>query len=420
VKILLQSPLILDKRSPFHKKKRNVLLVNGKIAEIGEKNFSADRVIEAEGMILSPGWFDIGTVVGEPGFEHKEDVDSLSKAAAAGGFTSLAVYPNTNPAIQTKSDITHLTRKNETRLVQIFPIASVTRDNKGTDLTEMLDLNDAGAIAFSDGLKSITNTDIFLKALQYVNKFNGVVIDHAQDAWLDLFGQMNESPVSASLGLKGMPKLSEEVAASRNIKLLVYSESRLHLARVSAPRVLDLIRTAKKKGANLTCDITAYQATLSDSVLTDFDTNYKVNPPLREKSDNDNLIKGLQDGLIDIICSGHTPQDEESKVVEFDHAEFGITNLQTVASQLTTLSKEVPWEDLMEKISINPALLMQAELPVIEPDAKANLTLLDPGFEWIFDEKSNFSKSKNSPWLGHKLKGKTRAVFNNNKHWIDA
>jgi dihydroorotase len=420
VKILLQSPLILDKRSPFHKKKRNVLLVNGKIAEIGEKNFSADRIIEAEGMILSPGWFDIGTVVGEPGFEHKEDVDSLSKAAAAGGFTSLAVYPNTNPAIQTKSDITHLTRKNESRLVQIFPIASVTRDNKGTDLTEMLDLNDAGAVAFSDGLKPITNTDIFLKALQYVKKFNGVVIDHAQDAWLDLFGQMNESPVSASLGLKGMPKLSEEVAASRNIKLLVYSESRLHLARVSAPRVLDLIRTAKKKGANLTCDITAYQATVSDTVLTDFDTNYKVNPPLREKADNDNLIKGLQDGLIDIICSGHLPQDEESKVVEFDHADFGIINLQTVASQLTTLSKEVPWEDLMEKISINPATLMQAELPVIEPDAKANLTLLDPGFEWTFDEKNNFSKSKNSPWLGQKLKGKVRAVFNNNKHWIDA
>ena len=284
----------------------------------------------------------------------------------------------------------------------------------------MLDLNNAGAIAFSDGLKSITNTDIFLKALQYVKKFDGLVIDHAQDAWLDLFGQMNESPVSASLGLKGMPKLSEEVAASRNIKLLAYSESRLHLARVSAPRVLDLVRTAKKKGMNLTCEITAFQALLNDSLLTEFDTNYKVNPPLREKADNDGLIKGLKDGLIDIICSGHTPQDEESKVVEFDHAEFGIINLQTVASQLVLLSKEIEWEDLLEKISINPAALMQAELPVIEPDAKANLTLLDPECEWKFDERSNFSKSKNSPWLGQKLTGKVRAVFNNNKHWMDA
>lgn len=420
MKILIQSPLILDRRSPFHKKKRNVLLANGKIAEIGDKNFSADRTIDAEGMILSPGWTDIGTVVGEPGLEHKEDIDSLSKAAAAGGFTSLAVYPNTNPAIQTKADITHLTRKNESKLVQLYPIASVTRDNKGTDLTEMLDLHDGGATAFSDGLKSIVNTDIFLKALQYVKKFNGVVIDHAQDNWLDLFGQMNESPTNALLGLKGMPKLSEEVAASRNIKLLAYSESRLHLARVSAPKVLDLVRTAKKKGANLTCDITAYQALLTDGLLTDFDTNLKVNPPLREKADNESLIKGLNDGLIDIICSGHTPQDEESKVVEFDHAEFGLINLQTVASQLVQLAQWVEWENLMEKISINPAALMQVELPVIEPEAKANLTLLDPNMEWTFDEKTNFSKSKNSPWLGQQLKGKVRAVFNNNKHWIDA
>ena len=419
MKTLIQSPLILDKRSSFHKKKKNVLIQGGKIIEIGDKNYSADKVINAEGMILSPGWFDVGTVSGEPGFEHKEDTDSLSKAAAAGGFTQLAVFPNTNPPIQTKSDITHLTRKNDSRLVQLYPIASVTRDNKGTDLTEMLDLHDAGANAFSDGLKSITNTDIFLKALQYIRNFNGVLIDHAQDQWLDLFGQINESPVSASLGLKGMPKLSEEVAASRNIKLLMYSESRLHLSRVSSPKVLDLIRTAKKKGANITCDVTAFQTLLSDSLLADFDTNYKVNPPLREKADNDLLIKGLKEGWIDVICSGHTPQDEESKVVEFDHAEFGIINLQTVASQLVSLSEWIAWEDLLEKVTTNPAGLLGVELPVIEPDAKVNLTLLNPNLEWTFDEKSNFSKSKNSPWLGKKLTGKAVAVFNNNKQWID-
>lgn len=420
MKVLLQSPLILDKRSPFHKKKRNVLIVNGKIAEITDKNPSADRVIEAEGMMLSPGWFDLGTVVGEPGLEHKEDIDSLSKAAIAGGFTQLGVYPNTQPVVQTKADITHLTRKNESRLVQIHPIASVTRDNKGADLTEMLDLHDGGAVAFSDGLKSINHTDIFLKALQYVKKFNGVIIDHAQDQWLDLFGQMNEGPVSAALGLKGMPKLAEEIAASRNIKLLGYSESRLHLARVSAPRVLDLVRTAKKKGANLTCDVTAYQLLMTDTLLTDFETNLKVNPPLREKADNEALIKALNDGLIDVICSGHIPQDEESKVVEFDHAEFGIINLQTVASQLVQLSQWVAWEDLLEKISINPANIMQVDLPVIEPEAKANLTLFNPQAEWRFDERSNLSKSKNSPFLGRSLKGKAVAVFNNNKQWIDA
>ena len=419
MKVLLQSPLILDKRSSFHKKKKNVLIQNGKILEIGDKNYSADRVIEADGMILSPGWIDVGTVTGEPGFEHKEDTDSLSKAAAAGGFTQLAVFPNTNPPIQTKSDITHLIRKNDSRLVQLVPIASVTRNNQGTDLTEMLDLNDAGAMAFSDGLKTIANTDIFLKALQYINKFNGVLIDHAQDQWLDLFGQMNESPVNGALGLKGMPKLSEEVTASRNIKLLSYSEGRLHLSRVSSPKVLDLVRTARKKGASITCDITSYQAILSDTLLTDFDTNYKVNPPLREKADNDALIKGLSEGVIDVICSGHIPQDEESKVVEFDHAEFGIINLQTVASHLVTLSQWVAWEDLLEKVSVNAANMLSLTLPAVEVDEKANLTLLDPHVDWMFDEKSNHSKSKNSPWLGKKLKGKAVAVFNNGKQWID-
>ena len=224
MKVLLQSPLILDKRSSFHKKKKNLLIQNGKIQEISDKNYSADRVIKADGMILSPGWIDVGTVSGEPGFEHKEDIGSLSKAAAAGGFTQLAVFPNVNPPIQSRSDITHLMRKNDSKLVQLIPIASVTRNNQGTDLTEMLDLNNAGARAFSDGVKTITNTDIFLKALQYIKKFDGVLIDHAQDQWLDLFGQMNESPVSAALGLKGMPKLSEEVTASRNIQLLLYSE----------------------------------------------------------------------------------------------------------------------------------------------------------------------------------------------------
>jgi dihydroorotase len=419
MKILLQSPLILDKRSSFHKKKRNVLIQSGKILEIGEKSYQADRVIEAEGMILSPGWFDVGTVSGEPGFEHKEDIDSLSKAAMAGGFTELAIFPNVNPPIQAKGDITHLMRKNESRLVQLHAISSVTRDNKGTDLTEMIDLNEAGAVAFSDGLKSISNTDIFLKALQYIKKFNGLLIDHAEDQWLDMFGQMNESPMNAALGLKGMPKLSEEVAASRNIKLLSYAESRLHLARVSSPKVLDLVRTAKKKGVNITCDVTSFQAILNDTLLADFDTNYKVNPPLRERADNEILIKGLEEGLIDIICSGHTPQDDESKMVEFDHAEFGIINLQTVASHLVTLSEWIEWEDLLEKVTVNPCALLKIDLPIIEPEAKANLTLLDPEIEWVFDEKSNFSKSKNSPWLGKKLKGKARAVFNNAKHWID-
>ncbi|MFZ9981626.1 MAG: dihydroorotase [Cyclobacteriaceae bacterium] len=420
MKILLQNPLILDKRSDWHKKKRNVLIQGGKILEIGDKTYAADRIIDADGMILSPGWFDLGSVAGDPGLEHREDISSLSKAAQAGGFTELAVLPNTNPAVQTKNDIAYLTRKNDSRLVQIHAIASVTRNNKGEEMTEMIDLHEGGAIAFSDGLKSLHHTDIFLKTLQYLKNFDGLLIDHPHDHWLDLFGQMNEGAISASLGLKGMPELSEEITASRNLRLLGYSRSRLHLLHVSSPGVLDLVRSAVKKGLQVTCDVTSYQPLSEDALLTDFNTNYKVSPPLREQSSNEKLIKGLKDGTIGIISSGHRPVDDESKVVEFDQAEPGIINLQTFASQLVQLSDEIPWEDLIEKVTIAPRQLLRIELPVIEDGARANLTLLDPSRKWVFNSENNQSKSANSPWLGSELKGKVVAVFNNSKHWFDA
>lgn len=418
MKILLQQPLILDKRSSFHRKKKNVLIQNGKIAEIGDKQFAADRMLDASHMILSPGWFDLGTATGDPGQEHREDLDSVSKAAAAGGFTELALLPNTNPSIQSKNDIAYITRNNESRLVQLHAIASVTKNNKGEEMTEMIDLHTGGAVAFSDGIHSLHNTDIFLKTLQYLRKFDGLLIDHAHDHWLDLFGQMNEGPVSAMLGLKGRPELSEEIAVSRNIKLLGYSESRLHLFHVSSPRAVELVRTAIKKGVKISCDITGYQALLDDRVVSDFETNFKVFPPLRDASANDKLIKGLKDGTISVITSGHLPQDDESKIVEFDHAEPGMINLQTFASQLVSLAQEIPWEDLLEKVTVNPRALLNIELPVIETGARANLTLLDPEHEWTFTEQLNYSKSKNSPWLNHKLKGSVAAVFNNSKHWF--
>jgi len=381
MKILLQSPLILDKNSSFHKKRKNVLIQGGKIQDIGDKSFQADKTIDAEGMILSPGWLDLGTVAGDPGTEYREDLESVTKAAAAGGFTEIALLPNTNPAIQTKNDLAYLTAKNGERLVNVHPIASVTRNNKGEELTDMIDLNVGGAVAFSDGLKSIYNTDIFLKSLQYLKKFDGVLVDYAHDHWLDLFGQMNEGPVSTALGLKGRPLLSEEVAVSRNLRLLGYAGGRLHLLHVSAPKAVDLVRAALKKGIRITCDVTSYQPLLEDGMLNDFDTNLKVNPPLRDRSSNDKLIRGLKDGTISIITSGHTPVDDESKVVEFDHAEPGMVNLQTVAAQLTKLSEDIKWEELLEKVTLNPRNLLGLESPKIEEGERANLTLLDPAAE---------------------------------------
>jgi dihydroorotase len=419
MKILLQAPEILDPQSPFHQKEKNVLITNGRITEIGDKNYSADKVIRAEGMKLSTGWFDLGASISDPGMEQKEDLESGTRAAAAGGFTEVAVLPNTLPSVQTKNEISYITRGNDTRLVQVHPMASVTKNNKGEELTEMIDLHEAGAIAFTDGLKPIWHTDILLKSLQYLQKFNGLLIDHPEDIWLNLFGQMHEGINSTMLGLKGLPRIAEDIVVSKNLELLGYAGGRLHFAKISSGKAVDQIRSAKKR-LNVSCDITAYQTLFDDSYLSGSDTNLKVSPPLREKSDNDALIKALKDGTIDVICSGHVPQDEESKNIEFDLADFGIINLQTFGANLVALSKWVDWDVLIEKVSVNPRKLLNLEIPKIDVDEKANLTLFDPSRVWRFDEKTNLSKSRNSPWYGKEVTGKAVAVFNNSKHWFDS
>lgn len=420
MKILLQSAKILAADSSFHKKLKNVLIQNGRIAEIGDKKYAADKVIQAKGMILSIGWFDLGTFVGDPGYEHKEDLASVARAAEAGGFTGLAVLPNTNPSVQTKNEVSYLLSGNRSRLVQVHPLASVTRGNKGEELTEMIDLHEAGAVGFTDGLKTLWHTDIFLKALQYTQKFDGVLIDHPEDTWLNLFGQMHEGVTSTTLGLKGMPAIAESLALSRNLDLLRYAGGRLHVARLSSPRSIDLVRSARKKGLQVTCDMTAYQALLDDSLLADFDTNFKVNPPLREKSDKALLIKGLEDGTIDVLCSGHVPHDAESKSLEFDQADFGMINLQTFASNLVGLSGKVAWEVLIEKVTSAPRNVLGLPVPKLEVGEPADLTLLDPAQTWTLDETTNRSKSVNSPWWGKPVKGKVIAVFNNGKMTVHA
>ncbi len=419
MKILIQSAKIISKGSPHHLKKRNVLINSGRIVEIGDKNYQADKVIDAEGMILSIGWMDLGAYCGDPGLEHKEDLISIGKAAAAGGFTELVLLPNTQPTVQTKNEVSYITQNNTSRLVQLHPMAAVTKSCKGEELTEMIDLHEAGAVAFSDGLKSIWHTDLFLKALQYLQKFNGVLIDHPEDKWLSMFGQMHEGITSTALGLKGIPRIAEEVAVRKNLELLEYAGGRLHIAHISTARSVEMIRAAKKKGLQVTCDITGYQALLDDTALTDFDTNFKLSPPLREKLDNDALVKGLKEGVIDVLTSGHLPQDDESKLLEFDQAEVGMINLQTFGSQLASLSKSVEMEVLIEKVTTAPRAILNMELPKIEEEAKANLTLFDPNAAWTFTSKSNLSKSKNSPWIEKELKGRAVAVFNNNKHWLD-
>lgn len=418
MKILIQGARIINPGSSWNGRESNVLINNGQIQDIGDKNFSSDKLIQAKGMILSQGWFDLGTSIPDPGLEHKESLSSGSEAAMQGGFTELAIIPNTSPVVQTKNEISYVTGGNVNRLVQIHALAAVTKHNKGEELTEMIDLHHAGAVGFTDGLKTIWHTDIVLKSLQYLQKFGGLLIDHPEDIWLNMFGQMHEGVNSTMLGLKGLPRIAEDIIVNRNLELLSYAGGRLHFARMSSGKAFDLIRAAKKR-LNVTCDIAAYQPLFDDSALKTFDSNFKVNPPFREKTDNDAMIKALKDGTIDVICSGHLPQDEESKNTEFDAADVGIINLQTFASNLSALSKWVELELLIAKVTEAPRRLLGLTSHAVQAGAAANLTLFHPTAVWTLDEKTNCSRSRNSPWWGKNLEGKAVAVFNNGKHWID-
>ncbi|MDQ2656268.1 MAG: dihydroorotase, partial [Bacteroidota bacterium] len=215
-----------------------------------------------------------------------------------------------------------------------------------------------------------------------------------------------------------MPRIAEEIVIGKNLELLQYTGGRLHFARISTPRSIELIKAARKKH-EVTCDVAVYQALLDDTLLADFDTNYKVNPPLRERSDNDSIIKALRDGTIDVLSSGHMPQDEESKNLEFDRAEFGITSLQTFCANLTSLSKFINWDILIEKVTTGPRQVLHLDVPRIDEGTPANLTLIDPNHKWVLNDETNFSKSKNSPWFGRELTGKAVAVFNNGNYWLD-
>lgn len=415
---LISSATIIDHQSPYHGKKTDLLISNGEIVEMGKVTKKADRTIEAKGMFLSIGWFDMRTTFGDPGLEHKEDIHSGLEAAKHGGFTGVAVLPNTQPVIQSKNDIQYLLSRSESHLTDLFPIAAITRDTKGEDFTEMIDLHEAGAIAFSDGDVPIWQADILLKSLQYLQKFNGLVINKPENLRLNLFGTMNEGVSSTMLGMKGMPTLSEDITVQRDLSLLEYAGGRLHIANISSAKSIDMIRKAKKTGLQVTCDVASFQSLFDDEALSTYDTNYKVNPPFRNKKDNQAIIKGLKDGTIDVIVSSHSPHDEESKKLEFDLADFGIASLQTVASNIATLSQQVEMEQLIHQITYAPRNILKLDIPEIATGEMANLTLFDPTHDWTLDHKSNQSKAVNSPYFGTQIKGKTIAVFNNGQEWV--
>ena len=262
--VLISEAKILDPQSTYHRKKANILIKDGIISYIGDRKQKADVTIDARGAILSPGWFDLSACFGDPGYEHKEDLQSGREVAMAGGFTEVAVLPNTSPPIESKNDVEYIKRDNHKSLVQLRPVAAISKDLKGEDFTEIIDLKEAGAVAFSDGLVPIWHTDLLRKSMLYVQKFDGLIIDRPEEKWLSQFGVMNESVNSALVGMKGIPSVGEEIAVTRDLKILEYTGGKLHLSNISTAESVKLIRRAKKNGLKVTCDVAAHQLIYTD------------------------------------------------------------------------------------------------------------------------------------------------------------
>ena len=366
-----------------------------------------------EGKYLSPGFFDLNCNIGEPGLETKEDLDSGTAAAAAGGFTGIALMPNTVPPVHSKSEIEYLLNRAKKKLVDVYPLGAISNKRDGKDLAEMYDMYLSGAKGFSDGNRPVQDAGLMERALLYAQGFDALVFSYPEDAAIAGKAKVNEGEVSTLLGMKGIPSLAEELIVARDLYLAEYTVSRIHFSTISTTRSVELIREAKRKGLEVTCDVAAHHLALTDESLLGFDSLYKVKPPLRTQDDVDALLAGLKDGTIDAIVSQHTPHEVEFKDVEFEVAEFGITGLQTAFS--LALKAGLDLGMIIEKMAINPRRILNIDVPVIAEGQEANLVILDVEEIWEFNRKNNRSKSYNSPYIGHNLKGKVLLTCNNNQ-----
>ncbi len=418
MQLLIKQATVVHPHSPHHGEKVDIFIADGKISAIKNNYDEYDppntHIINLEGVFVSPGWLDIGVNVGDPGFEYREDLDSVAAAAMAGGFTGIAIQPNNNPVVESKSEVLYLKRNAENRLLDFLPIGAVSHNCEGKEITEMYDMFAHGAVAFSDGKKSIQDDGLMMRALQYVKVFDSIVLNHPHEKSVAFGGQMHEGGVSTSMGLKGIPSISEELLLQRDLYLAEYTDSKLHVLNVSTAGAVDMIRRAKQKGLKISASVAVMNVVFEDSDLSEFDTNLKVLPPLRENADIKALKKGLKDGTIDCICSNHTPYNKEEKDLEFLYAEFGAIGLETSFSVANShLNKDLDLDTLVEKFAIKPREILNQTIPKIEKGEIANLTIFQPNKKWTFTEKNIFSKSRNTPFLNKELMGKVLGVVNN-------
>ena len=352
--------------------------------------------------------------LGDPGFEYKEDINTGSKAAAAGGFTHICCLPNTNPVVHSKSEVEYIRAKSNGKVVSVSPLGAISRNCAGTEITEMYDMHKAGAVAFTDGVGHFVSAGFMQRSLQYVRPFEGLVISFPLDESIAVDGTMNEGPTSTVLGLKGIPALAEELIVKRDIQLAEYTGAKLHFAGISTGHSVELIAEAKSRNVPVTCSVAVHNLVFDDQVLLEYDSNFKVMPPLRSIEDREAVCAALSAGKIDSIYSGHFPQHVESKLMEFDLAEFGAIGLESAFGLANkVLRKHMRIGKLVDRLAIQPRKILGIEIPRIERNQPAELTLFDPLREWTFSEKDIKSKSKNSAAIGMQLVGKPLGIINN-------
>ena len=414
MKLLLKSATIIDKKSPFHLSKQDILIEDGIIRQIQPTlSVPADKVIK--NLYVSQGWVDSSVSFGEPGHEERETLGNGMNVAARSGFTQIMLNPNSQPISDTKSAITFFKNNTQNAINELFPIGALTLQSQGEYLAELYDMATAGAVAFGDYKKTIYNANLLKIALQYTQNFGGIVISFANDKTIAGKGVVNEHFTSTKLGLKGIPVLAEELVIARDLSILEYTGGKLHIPTISSAGSVELIAKAKAKGLDVTCSVAIHNLHLTDAALEDFDTNYKTLPPLRDEIHVKALRNALNSGIIDFVTSDHCPMNIEEKQVEFDLAAYGTIGLETafgILTQYTSIEKVI-------ELFTNAKIRFSLPCHTINIDEIANLTLFSIDETHVFEKKNILSTSKNSAFIGEKLKGKVLGIVVKDKFLLN-
>ncbi|MCK4941859.1 dihydroorotase [candidate division WOR-3 bacterium] len=413
--ILIKKTRVIDPASKLDAE-RDILIRDGKVAKIGKEiRDRKARAINAKGMIATPGLIDLHCHLRDPGRPDEETIESGSQSAVAGGFTSICCMPNTEPPIDNEGIVNYIYKEAaRVGLCKVFPIGTITKGRSGKELSEFGELLNAGAKGFSDDGDSVSDNSVFRHALEYSKVFDVPIFEHPIDNSLAQYGLMNEGVVSTRLGLKGSPAIAEEVTVARDLMLAKFTGARLHLCHISTKGAVELIRKAKKQGVRVTCETCPHYFFFNDEVLESFDANYKVNPPIRSEEDRQAIIQGLKDGTIDCIATDHAPHCQAEKELEFASAPYGMIGFETAISMIVMElidKQKMSWLDVISKLTVNPAEIIQEKTGSISPGTAANITLIAPGKKWTVTEDEIRSRSKNTPFLGKEIKGRVTNVI---------